>query len=75
MNVREIGNSAFTPEYVLRQALSQVDQMAEIVIVIREKDGLTQTFASMMTAEVLALLSARLQFRLFSCFKKAKVQK
>lgn len=62
--ITEINEKAWTPEYTLRHTLEKAENIEDLAITIRMKDGSLTTMVSTMEAQTLALLCKRLELRL-----------
>lgn len=60
----EISEDAWTPKYTLNKVNEIVDNVDHIAIAIKNKDGTTSLFTSVMDVEDFALLVKRLEIRL-----------
>lgn len=65
-NTVELNKGAYTPKYILNQALEKADDYECLAIVFKTKSGLLGSVTSNMLADELALLSKKLDLRVFN---------
>lgn len=64
MKIVELNDEAWTPAFTLNHAMEVVDNIEQLAITMKLKDGSLTTMTTHMPAEVMAILCKRLELRL-----------